>query len=99
MDFYYKCRLIENARYDYETFEQVFREYLASGKSLNGAYNHFTLEDIEEHRKLSELKKELDAWHTLHGGYKDCSPVRLTRHSISQKLEKLNYELCKPSRD
>lgn len=99
MTFQEKCRLIEIARHDYVTFEAVFREYLGSGKSLNGAYNHFTLEDIEEHRKLSELKTELDAWETRHGGYKDCSPMRLKKYSISEKLEKLNNELSKPSRN
>lgn len=99
MNFQQKCRLIEIARHDYITFENEFREYLASGRSLNGAYNHFTIEDIEKHKKLSELHVELEAWATKHGSFRDSSPVRLVAHSISEKLEKLDYELSKPSRN
>lgn len=97
MDFNTKCYEIERARYKYITFEAVFREYLASGASFNGAYNYFTIEDIEKHKKLSELQVQLDAWATKHGGFKDCSPIRLHAYSISEKLEKLHDELSKPS--
>lgn len=90
MDFHTKTEIIEQARLKYQTFEDEFRLYIASGNSFNGAYNFFSAEDVEKHKKLSEKKIELDAWSTLHGGAKDSSPVKLSESSIEKKLETLN---------
>jgi hypothetical protein len=55
MDFQTKQMFIDMARKQYTTFDNEFREYLADGNSFSGAYNHFTLEDIEIHKKKSEI--------------------------------------------
>jgi hypothetical protein len=97
MDFQTKIELIEDARLKYQTFEDEFRDYLSAGHSFNGAYNFFSVEDVEKHKKLSETKLELDAWSTLHGGSKDSSPVRLASESVKEKLERLDDSVNKPS--
>lgn len=97
MDFQTKIALIEEARIKYRTFEEEFREYLGLGNSFNGAYNHFSIEDVEKHKQLSEKDLELEAWSTLHGGAKDSSPVKLASDSVKDKLEKLNESVNKPT--
>ncbi len=97
MDFQTKIELIEEARVKYITFEQEFREYLGAGHSFNGAYNFFSIEDVEKHKKLSEKAVELEAWSTLHGGSKDSSPVKLASDSVKEKLEKLDESVNKPT--
>jgi hypothetical protein len=97
MDFQTKIELIEKARLKYRTFDHEFREYLGSGNSFNGAYNHFSLEDVEKHKILSEKDLELEAWSTLHGGSKDSSPVKLAAGSVKEKLEKLDDSVNKPA--
>lgn len=99
MTFQEKIAAIESARSKYVTFEQEFREYIASGNSFVGAYNFFSLEDIDKHRELSERYIEMQAWETRHASYLDSSPIRLREHSIISKLEKLNDELNIFSRD
>lgn len=96
MDFQTKIELIEEARTKYSTFEEEFREYLGAGHSFNGAYNYFSVEDIEKHKHLSEKAAELQAWSTLHGGSKDSSPVKLAADSVKEKLEKLDDSVNKP---
>ncbi len=96
MDFQTKIELIEDARVKYKTFEEEFKEYLSAGHSFNGAYNYFSVEDVEKHKKLSEKSTELEAWSTLHGGAKDSSPVKLEADSVKQKLEKLDESVNKP---
>lgn len=96
MDFQMKIALIEDARLKYRTFEEEFREYLGAGNSFNGAYNYFSVEDVEKHKKLSEKDVELEAWNTLHGGSKDSSPVKLAANSVKEKLEKLDDSVNKP---
>jgi hypothetical protein len=90
MDFHTKILLIEDARLKYRTFEDEFRAYTSSGNSFNGAYNFFSVEDVEKHKKLSEKTVEMEAWSTLHGGAKDSSPVKLSSGSAKKKLEILN---------
>lgn len=97
MDFHTKIELIEDARTKYRTFEEEFREYLGAGHSFNGAYNHFSIEDVEKHKQLSEKAAELEAWSTLHGGVKDSSPVKLASSSVKEKLEKLDESVNKPA--
>ena len=97
LDFLTKVMLIEIARKQYITFENEFRSYLAAGNSFNGAYNHFTLEDIEIHKQKSELYVQLEAWNIRHASYRDASPIRLTTHSIVSKLEELDGQLSKSS--
>jgi hypothetical protein len=97
MDFQTKIELIEEARTKYRTFDQEFKEYLSAGHSFNGAYNYFSIDDIEKHKKLSEKDLELEAWSTLHGGSKDSSPVKLASDSVKDKLEKLNESVNKPA--
>jgi hypothetical protein len=97
MDFQHKIQLIEDARAKYITFEEVFREYTSSGNSFNGAYNFFSIEDIEIHKSLSERELELRSWQTLHGGSKDSSPVILSKDSVKPHLEKLNDSINKPT--
>lgn len=94
-----KIKLIDDARRQYITFDNEFKNYIASGNSFNGAYNYFSLDDIEKHKQLSIKHAELEAWHTLHGGYKDSSPIKLSEHSILYKLEALNDSISKSSRD
>lgn len=94
-----KIRLIDEARNSYITFDEEFKSYIASGNSFNGAYNYFSVEDIEKHRELSLRKKELEAWYTLHGSIKNSSPVPLINHSIISKLEELNDSISKSSRN
>lgn len=96
MDFQTKVALIEEARIKYSTFEEEFREYLGAGHSFNGAYNYFSVEDVEKHKLLSEKATELEAWKTLHGGSKDSSPVKLAAASVKDKLEKLDESVNKP---
>jgi hypothetical protein len=93
MDFQTKQMLIEIARKQYTTFDNEFREYLADGNSFSGAYNHFTLEDIEIHKKKSEIYNQIEAWNIKHASFRDASPIRLTTHSIVKNLEKLDGEL------
>jgi hypothetical protein len=99
MDFQTKIALIEDARLKYRTFEDEFREYLGYGNSFNGAYNHFSVADVEKHKQLSQKEAELEAWKTLHGGAKDSSPVKLAADSIKQKLEILDDSVNKPAGD
>lgn len=99
MDFQTKVMLIELARKQYVTFEMEFREYTASGNSFNGAYNYFSLDDIERHRIESEKYVQIQAWETRHASLKDSSPIRLTTHSIVKNLEKLDGELSNAARD
>lgn len=94
-----KIKLIDEARRQYITFDTEFKTYIASGNSFNGAYNYFSLDDIEKHKQLSIKHVELEAWHTLHGGYKDSSPVKLSEHTIVSKLEELHDSISKFSRD
>lgn len=96
MDFHTKVQLIDDARLKYQTFEDEFRLYIASGNSFNGAYNFFSVEDVEKHKKLSEKKIELDAWSTKHGEAKDSSPVKLSEGSVKSKLETLNDTVGNP---
>jgi hypothetical protein len=99
MDFEIKIQLIEDARSKYRTFEDAFRQYTSSGNSFNGAYNFFSIQDIEDHKTLSEKTIELKAWDTLHGGSKDSSPVILASKSVQTKLEKLDESVNKPAGD
>jgi hypothetical protein len=99
MDFREKIAAIELARFNYVTFDQEFKEYIASGNSFVGAYNFFTLEDLDKHKNLSEQYLEIQAWSTKHASYVDSSPVRLKQHSIVSKLEKLNDEFNIVSRN
>lgn len=94
MDFQEKIKLIEQARVNYITFEESFREYLASGNSFNAAYNFFSINDIEEHKILTEKEVQIRAWSTKHASYRDASPVRLTTYSIVSELENIYDELC-----
>jgi hypothetical protein len=93
LTFQEKIAAIEAARYKYVTFEQEFREYTASGNSFVAAYNFFTIEDVNKHKELSEQYLQIQAWNTKHASYVDSSPMRLTKHSIVAKLEKLNDNL------
>lgn len=93
MDFQTKVLLIELARRQYVTFETAFREYTASGNSFNGAYNYFSLEDIERHKIESEKYTQIQAWEIRHASHRDSSPIRLTTHSIVKKLEELDGQL------
>lgn len=97
MDFQTKVMLIEIARKSYVTFENEFREYLAAGNSFNGAYNYFSLADIETHKQKSELYNQLQAWSIKHASFRDASPIRLTTHSIVKKLEELDEQLSHSS--
>jgi hypothetical protein len=99
MDFQTKIRIIENARLAYPSFEREFREYTSSGNSFNGAYNFFSLEDVDRHKQQSERELELASWHTLHGGSKDSSPVILAADSIKSQLEDVNDTVSKPAGD
>jgi hypothetical protein len=93
MTFKEKCDLIDEARRLYVTFEQEFKEFLAYGNSTNGAYNHFSIEDIKKHEKASKLQTELEHWKIKHGSIRDVSPIPLSNHSILLDLEKINDEL------
>jgi hypothetical protein len=93
MEFKEKCRIIDEARRTYITFEQEFNEFLAYGNSVNGAYNHFSLEDIKKHEKLSKVEVELQEWDILHGSIRDVSPIPLSSHSIIAQLENINDNL------
>ena len=97
MDFEIKIQLIEDARSKYRTFEDAFRQYTSSGNSFNGAYNFFSIQDIEDHKKLSEKTIELEAWDTLHGGSKDSSTVVSASNSVQAKLENLDESVNKPT--
>jgi hypothetical protein len=99
LTFQEKIALIEEARLKYITFEQEFREYLASGNSFVAAYNFFTIEEVIKHKDVSERYLEIQAWHTKHASYVDSSPIRLKKHSIVTELEKLNDELSIFSRN
>lgn len=50
MDFQQKVEAIEKARKELPEFDQEFKDYLGLGHSFNGAYNHFSLADIEKYR-------------------------------------------------
>jgi len=52
MEFEEKCALIEKARKDYPEFDEEFKEYLGLGYGWNGAYHHFTLEDIKKYEPV-----------------------------------------------
>lgn len=93
MDFQTKIMLIEMARLQYITFDMEFREYTSTGNSFSGAYNFFSLEDIEAHKEKSERYKQIEAWNIKHASFRDASPIRLTTHSIVKNLEKLDGEL------
>jgi len=97
MDFLTKSMILEAARKQYLTFDNEFREYLAQGNSFNGAYHHFTLEDVEQHKAQSELQTQIESWKTIPGGIKNSSPVRLTAYSISKILEDIDGQLSKSS--
>ena len=88
MNFEEKVKLIDWARVHLETFKQEFNEYLAFGHSLNGAYNYFTIEDVEKHKKLDSTKKEVENWTSEPGTVKDKSPAPLK--TSKPALEKLN---------
>ena len=47
MSFNEKIEALEAARKQYPEFNKKFLEYLEIGNSFNGAYNHFSLEDIK----------------------------------------------------
>lgn len=49
MNFSEKVVAIDEARKAYPAFNQEFIDYLGLGYSFNGAYNHFTLEDINKY--------------------------------------------------
>lgn len=53
-EFEEKCRVIELARKKYPEFDQEFKDYLGLGYGWNGAYNHFTLEDIAKYEPKVE---------------------------------------------
>lgn len=53
MSFNDKINAIENARKEYPEFNEQFIAYLSLGHSFNGAYNHFSLEDIKKYEKTS----------------------------------------------
>lgn len=55
MTFEEKVVLIEKARKEYPDFNQEFIEYLGLGYSFNGAYNHFTTENIKKYEKEPEV--------------------------------------------
>jgi hypothetical protein len=57
MDFNEKIKLIEQARKDYPGFELEFTEYLGLGNSFNGAYNHFSIADIEKYKPVAVVTK------------------------------------------
>jgi hypothetical protein len=99
MDFQTKVMLLEVARKQYITFDLAFRDYTASGNSFNGAYNFFTLEDIEKHKIESEKYIQIQAWKIKHASSRDSSPIRLTSHSIVKKLEELDGQLSQSIRD
>jgi NAD+--asparagine ADP-ribosyltransferase len=42
-----KIEALEVARKQYPEFNKKFLEYLEIGNSFNGAYNHFSLDDIK----------------------------------------------------
>ncbi len=92
-----KIRIIDRARHDYITFDEEFKTYIASGNSFNGAYNFFSIADVEKHKELTIKRLELDAWKILHGSYRDSSPAKLLRHSIIKKLETLHESISNPT--
>jgi len=49
MSFSDKIAKIEQARILYPEFNSAFIEYLGLGNSFNGAYNHFSLEDLKQY--------------------------------------------------
>ena len=49
MSFNEKIIAIEEARKLYPEFDQKFTDYLGLGNSFNGAYNHFTIDDIKKY--------------------------------------------------
>jgi hypothetical protein len=49
MSFNQKIIAIEEARKLYPEFDQKFTDYLGLGNSFNGAYNHFTIDDIKKY--------------------------------------------------
>jgi hypothetical protein len=55
MSFNEKIKTIEEARKLHPEFNTEFEAYLGLGHSFNGAYNHFTLEDIKKYEPV-ELK-------------------------------------------
>ena len=48
-EFLKKCALIEEARIKYPEFDEEFKAFLGAGNGFNGAYNHFTVEDIAKY--------------------------------------------------
>lgn len=95
MNFNDKILLIEDARKKYALFDRDFKEYLAAGHSFNGAYNHFSIEDIDKHAAKATIVAELDSWNVAPGSAVAVSPVALSEHSITTKLEKLNDAVSK----
>lgn len=86
MNFNEKVQLIEEAR-KWPIFDTIFREYLAAGNSFNGAYNHFSIEDVNKYIELGKKEEEKKAWGDEKGVTKEFSPSPLP--SSVQKLEKL----------
>jgi hypothetical protein len=52
MSFNEKVQAIEEARKLHPEFNTEFEAYLGLGHSFNGAYNHFTLEDIKKYEPV-----------------------------------------------
>ena len=98
MTFDEKIEYIENARILYSSFDEEFKEFLATGQSPNGAYNHFSIEDIEKHKIINNSLQEQKLWHVTHGSIVRASPVKLKEHSIITTLENLNESISNPSR-
>ena len=98
MTFNEKVILIENARLLYPAFDVEFKEFLATGQSPNGAYNHFSIEDIERYKLIDANLREQEFWKVKHGSVVRASPVRLEKHSIIPILENLYESLSNPSR-
>lgn len=97
MDFQHKIQLIEDARTKYDMFDSDFKEYLAMGHSLNGAYNYFTVEDIAKHAANATIVAELNSWQVAPGSAVSASPKPLSEHSVKTKLETLNDSVDKPA--
>ena len=55
MSFNEKIKTIEEARKLHPEFNTEFEAYLGLGHSFNGAYNHFSLDDIKKYEPV-EIK-------------------------------------------
>lgn len=58
MNFSEKIAAIEEARKLHPEFDKEFTDYLGLGHSFNGAYNHFTIEDINKYNKPAPVKTQ-----------------------------------------